>query len=414
MHDQQPAPLERRVGLFGATMMGLGSILGTGVFVSIGIAAGVAGAGVVLAIAIAAVVATCNALSSAQLAASHPVSGGAYEYGFRYLRPSLGFAAGWMFLCAKSASAATAALGFTGYLLSASGQDATWLVPISLAVVAVLTAIVLAGIHQSSRVNIVIVSLTLVSLLAFCLAGVPEVSLENLKFSTPPTSLLHASALMFVAFTGYGRIATLGEEVIDPRRTIPKAIVTTLTISALLYLAVAAVAIGAAGAGALAAATTADAAPLEVIARTFAMPVHPLVSIGAMTAMLGVLLNLILGLSRVVLAMARRGDMPRVLTDLRLAIVVVGLLIASLAAIGRIETTWTFSALTVLLYYSVTNFAALRLGGEDQLYSRWWSWGGLVACLGLALAVDSTTWWPTIGVLMLGLAWHALRRRQAA
>jgi len=396
-------------------MMGLGSILGTGVFVSIGIAAGVAGAGVVLAIALAAVVATCNALSSAQLAASHPVSGGTYEYGYRYLRPALGFSAGWMFMCAKSASAATAALGFAGYLLSTLGQDASYATPIALGVVTLMTAVVLAGIQQSSRVNVAIVALTLLSLVAFCAAGVPELSLENLAFRFEPASFLNASALMFVAFTGYGRIATLGEEVIDPRRTIPKAIVTTLVISALLYLAVAVVAIGSTGAEGLAVATRTKAAPLEVVSRGFALPISgpitALVSIGAMTAMLGVLLNLILGLSRVVLAMGRRGDLPQVFTDLRVAIVVVGVLIASLAAIGNIRTTWTFSALTVLLYYSITNLAALRLSPADRLYARLWSWAGLVACLGLALAVDFSTWPPALGVLLVGLVWHFVRQR---
>ena len=123
--------LQRELGVFGATMMGLGSIIGTGVFVSLGIAAGIAGAGVVIAVVLAAAVATCNALSSAQLAANHPVSGGTYEYGYRWLSPWLGFSAGWMFLCAKTASAATAALGFAGYLLNMAGQDARWLVPIA-------------------------------------------------------------------------------------------------------------------------------------------------------------------------------------------------------------------------------------------------------------------------------------------
>ena len=126
-------PLRRELGVASAVMLGLGSIVGTGVFVSIGIAAGVTGASVILAIPLAALVATCNALSSAQLAASHPVSGGTYEYGYHFLRPWLGFSAGWMFLCAKSASAATAALGFSGYLLHALGADAAGLVPVAVA-----------------------------------------------------------------------------------------------------------------------------------------------------------------------------------------------------------------------------------------------------------------------------------------
>jgi APA family basic amino acid/polyamine antiporter len=404
--------LQRELGVFGATMMGLGSILGTGVFVSIGIAAGIAGSAVVAAIALAAAVATCNALSSAQLAANHPVSGGTYEYGYRYLRPSLGFAAGWMFLCAKTASAATAALGFAGYLLNATGQPAGWLIPLAVATVVVLTTVVLAGIRLSNRVNIAIVSITLLSLLAFVVLGAPSIDAENLAFDFEPASLLEACALMFVAYTGYGRIATLGEEVRDPHRTIPRAIIVTLLISMAIYIAVAVVAVGAAGADRLFAATTENAAPLEVVARAFPLRVHNLVALGAMTAMLGVLLNLLLGLSRVLLAMGRRGDMPSVTANVSVAVVVIGIVIAALSATGSVKTTWTFSAFTVLIYYAVTNLAALRLNVEERLYHRAWAWCGLVACLALAFAVEPRIWQIGLAILAIGLVWHYCRLRR--
>ncbi|MDX1530457.1 MAG: APC family permease, partial [Rhodothermales bacterium] len=223
--------LVRELGTFGAVMMGLGSIVGTGVFVSIGIAAGVAGPAVVIAVAVGALVATFNGLSSAQLAANHPVSGGTYEYGYEFLRPALGFTAGWMFLVAKSASAATAALGFAGYLLGAFGLDTDrWLVPVALAGVAVLTAVVYTGIRRSNLTNIGIVSITLGTLVLFVIAGSPLALAEGTAhfaglFEAPGgggglRAVLYASALMFVAYTGYGRIATLGEEVRRPRTTI--------------------------------------------------------------------------------------------------------------------------------------------------------------------------------------------------
>lgn len=227
-----PVALKRELGTFGAVMMGLGSIVGTGVFVSIGIAAGITGPSVVLAVAIGALVATFNGLSSAQLAANHAVSGGTYEYGYKFLTPLLGFIAGWLFLIAKSASAATAALGFAGYLLAAFGASRDgWLVPLALFVVLVLTLVVLTGIRRSNTTNIVIVSITLGSLALFVLAGLPT-ALENVRsnftdfFAAPEgggglRSLLYASALMFVAYTGYGRIATLGEEVKSRLRRFP-------------------------------------------------------------------------------------------------------------------------------------------------------------------------------------------------
>lgn len=427
--------LRRELGLGGAIMMGLGSIVGTGVFVSIGIAAGLAGPAVLLAIALSALVATCNALSSAQLAASHPVSGGTYEYGYRYLNPWLGFTAGWMFLCAKSASAATAALGFAGYTLTAVGASGGYL-PVLLAVTAVgaVTLLVVSGIRQSNIANIAIVSVTLVALVGFCLAGLPIAWAQGSKhfwpfFSASPDgessvhALLHATALMFVAYTGYGRIATLGEEVREPARTIPRAIVVTLIVSAALYVAVGAVGIGAAGAEAMAAATAVQAAPLEVLSRGFDMPgLTWLVALGAVTAMLGVLLNLILGLSRMVLAMARRSDLPHGLaridhrgTTPYAAVLVVGVLIAGLALIGDVKTTWSFSALTVLIYYAVTNLAALRLPASMRLYSRLFPLGGLAACLFLTVWIDARTWIAGAGLLVIGLAgrWLAgARNRQ--
>ncbi len=384
--------LKRELGVLGAAMMGLGSIMGTGVFVSLGIAAGIAGADVVLAIIVAAAVATCNALSSAQLAANHPVSGGTYEYGYRYLNSWLGFSAGWMFLCAKTASAATAALGFAGYFVNATEQNVQWLVPIALGTAAAMTVVVLCGIRLSSRLNIAIVSVTLLSLAAFVVGGMPLVSTTRLRFTAEPLSLLHATSLMFVAFTGYGRIATLGEEVREPRSTIPRAIIITLAISAATYVAVAVVGVGAAGGEELAQAATENAAPLEEVAREFPLPVHRLVAIGAMTAMLGVLLNLLLGLSRVLLAMGRRSDMPHAAANLSIAVVATGIAISALVAIGNVKMNWSFSAFTVLVYYAITNLAALRLRDEERLYPRWIAWVGLASCLSLAFAVEWRVW----------------------
>ena len=422
--------LKRELGVPGAVMMGLGSIVGAGVFVSIGVAAGVAGPAVVLAIGIAAFVALCNALSSAQLAASHSVSGGTYEYGYAYLNPALGFTAGWMFLCAKSASAATAALGFAGYLLHSFGVDAgAWLVPVAVFTCAVMTGVVLGGMRRSNAANIAIVSITLLALASFVLAGIPTLIQDGVANFTPffeapdagdagaLSNLLYACALMFVAYTGYGRIATLGEEVREPRRVIPRAIVITLAVSAALYMAVGVVAIGALGAAGMGGAAHTSAAPLEFAARQFGLPgVHGLVAVGAMTAMLGVLLNLILGLSRVVLAMGRRADLPGFTARIDaggspwIAVILTGGVIMALAAIGDVETTWSFSAFTVLIYYGITNLAALRLKPEDRLFSRAFAWCGLAACVFLAFWVDWRIWLTGLGLIAAGLIWQGLWR----
>ncbi|MCA9895612.1 MAG: amino acid permease [Anaerolineae bacterium] len=419
----QAGQLKRELGIFGAVMMGLGSIVGTGIFVSVGIGAGIAGPAVLLAIALAALVASCNGISSAQLAANHPVSGGTYEYGYRYLNPRLGFIAGWLFLLAKSASAATAALGFSGYVLDAlNAETSVWLVPLALATVILLTMIVLGGLRRSNLANTLIVSLTLLALAAFVAVGLTRIDAANFSpfFAQDETgtlpALLHATALMFVAYTGYGRVATLGEEVRDPRRTVPRAVIATLIVTMLLYMSVAFVGVGVLGAPGLAQATAETSAPLEAAAATYGVPpVHWLVTIGAMTAMLGVLLNLILGLSRVLLAMGRRGDMPPAVARLNtsattpfVAVIIMGIVIGGLVLIGNVRTTWSFSAFTVLMYYSLTNLSALRLKPDERLFSPLISVAGLIGCLFLAFWVQPEIWLIGLILIAVGLIWQQI------
>jgi basic amino acid/polyamine antiporter, APA family len=428
MSDGAPR-LRAELGLGGAVLTGLGSILGTGVFVSIGIAAGVTGPSVVVAVALGALVATANGLSSAQLAAVHPVSGGTYEYGYRFLTPVLGFTAGWTFLLAKSASAATAALGFGGYLTDLIDAPGRLVVPLAVGLVVVLTLVVLTGLRRSTAVNTAVVAVTLAGLGLFVAAGLPEVTSTSFSgFFTAPegdggaAGFLEAVALMFVAYTGYGRIATLGEEVRRPRHTIPRAIVVTLAVTMVVYVLVAFVAVGAGTADALAGATGRRAAPLQTLARDFGRSgVAPVVAVAAVTAMAGVLLNLILGLSRVLLAMGRRRDVPPALGAIDrsgrtpvAAVVLTGVAVAAIALVGDVGLTWSFSAFAVLVYYALTNLAALRLDPADRLYPRWISWAGLAACAFLAWWVDPAVWLVGLVAIAAGLAGRHGYRRWAA
>lgn len=404
--------LKRVVGLPGAVLLGLGSILGTGVFVSIGLAAGITGSSVVIATLIAGGLATFNGLSSAQLAAAHPVSGGTYEYGYRFLSPALGFSAGWLFLCAKSASAATAALGFITYALGVAEIDDAYRPALAVTVVALMTWLVAGGLSRSNRVNALLVLLTSACLAVFVIAGLSSNhDWPPLDFKGGEAGLLEASALMFVAFAGYGRIATLGEEVHDPRRTIPRAIIVTLVVTAVLYLSVAVAYVSGVG-------ESPRGASLEQVARGFEWPrLHWGVAAGAMLAMLGVLLNLLLGLSRVALAMARRGDLPALVGRLnmrdqpRTAVLFVGVLVAGLAALGDVRTTWSFSAFMVLVYYALTNLAALRLPPELRLFPRWVSALGLLGCAGLAFWVTPAIWASGLGLIAVGLTIRAVAKR---
>ncbi len=427
--------LQRQISVAGAVLLGMGAILGSGVFVSLWMGVTLAGPWALAAVAAAAALAVCNGLSSAQLAANHPVSGGTYEYGYRLLTPSLGFMAGWFFLCAKSASAATAALAVAGaWMVTAEGQ-ARWLVVIALITVALLTGLVLAGVRRSNVANAVLVGLTLLTLALLVGWGVMRVA-EPAAAASPAggagggdgsadgggfTVVLQAAALIFVAYTGYGRIATMGEEIREPRRSIPRAMVITLALSALVYMLVTWVLVR--HAGRIEAADAArQAAPLPLLAEKLGGTwLAWMLALGATAALLGVLLNLILGLSRIVLAMGRRGDLPaatarlnRAATAPWVAVLVVGAVIAALVLIGDVRATWSLSALTVLIYYALTNAAALCLPDEQRLYPRSIAVAGLVGCLLLAAFVPPLYWAIGGGVALAGLAWHAVARRLAA
>ena len=445
--------------------MGLGSIIGTGVFVSIAIATDIAGSSVLIAIILAAFLALFNGLSSAQLAAAHPVSGGTYEYGYHFLNHWFGFTAGWTFLVAKSASAATAILGTVAYSFHMAGISPGPVTHLIAGYVLLLTVTLLVrgGIRQSDRANRWMVLITLIGLLLFAGAawltnGLPTTPFGDAmrqmtgdvasitgagdatgaigalgpnstpdthntpgSHNTPVASLFYATALMFVAYTGYGRIATLGEEVKNPQKTIPRAIITTMIVVVLLYLLITATVIQLMGAEAFAATLQGEAAPLVMASEILQISwIRWAVSIAAITAMTGVLLNLLLGLSRVLLSMARRSDMPTQFQTIHpsngsptKAVWGSFAIIAILLSTGSVQFTWSFSAVTVLIYYAITNLAALRLRGDERRFPAWISLAGLAGCLFLTLWVKAAIWLPAAGVLLAGWVWHAAAIRIA-
>jgi basic amino acid/polyamine antiporter, APA family len=447
--DYASAPLRRQIGLFGAVMLGLGSILGTGVFVGLAQATALAGPWVLLAIVLAGLLAFCNAMSSAQLAAAYPVSGGTYEYGYRLLSPAWGFMAGWTFLLAKSASAATAALAvgfsfswwFEGIWLDhmpASFYDLDfgrlgrihrfdllflkWTGPlVAIGTVVFLVSAALVGVKRTNRTITATVMFTIAAIVVVCGAAMLDTSIYKWPASNSPprpdsfSDVALAIALVFVAFTGYGRLATLGEEVINPARVIPRAMLIALIVAASLYLAVA-------GTNLLSWPYRHSTKEGDFVAIIADVCGHKswegfIIALSALTAMLGVLLNLILGLSRVWLAMGRRGDMPRRLAKVSKrsgtpvpATVLAGLAIAAIVLVGDVRLTWSFSAFSVLIYYAITNWACLRLPAEHRRYPRALAWIGLVSCLSLAWFVEVKVWAVGVGLIAVGLVWHRLRR----
>ena len=410
--------LKRDLNLLAAVAVGLGAIIGAGIFVVTGVAAGIAGASFLIGLLIAGVVATFNALSSAQLAATYPQSGGTYEYGHQVLEPAFGFAAGWMFLASKLAAGGTVALGFAHYLSALiPGLPER---PVAIAAVLLLTLVNYFGIQKTGLLNTAIVSVSVLSLLTFVIAGIPSINLQNLQPFAPAgwAGILRSAALLFFAYTGYARLATLGEEVREPHKTIPRAIILALTIAAALYAAVAFVAVANIGATGMAASPS----PIEAAAKAFIWPqVSEVVAIGATTAMLGVLLSQILGISRMIFAMARRGDLPSALAHVHPVHAVPdrGIFLTAAAMLlvilfGTLEVIVATAAFTILLYYSIANLAAFRMRLEDRLYPRWIPVLGLISCLVLAATLELNVILSGLGLLALGflLCWlfHRLAR----
>jgi APA family basic amino acid/polyamine antiporter len=407
--------LRRDLGLLDAVGIGFGAIVGAGIFVVTGVAAGIAGPALLLGLLIAGIAATANALSSAQLAAEYPFAGGTYEYGYRVLNPAAGFAAGWMFLASKLTAAGTVALGLAGYV----NAVLPGVPPRALAVAAILlfTALNYFGIRRSSRANLVIVTISVGTLLLFAVAGAPAVRLEHLRPFAPVGAhgTLEAAALLFFAYTGYARIATLAEEVREPRRVIPQAILITIGGAICLYALVAFVAVGLVGSDAMAA----TSAPLHIAAEAAAPGWLPLlVSVAGVTAMLGVILSQVLGLSRMAFAMARRGDLPRALEHVHpvhhvpdRAVLVIGGIAAVIAATGTLAAVASTAAFTILVYYGIANVAAIRMPAHAKLYSDVVPIVGLIACTTLAVSLDSGVVLTGTGVLVGGFLVRSLGQR---
>lgn len=410
MTTAEAPALKRTIGLVAAIGFGLGSMVGTGVFVYTGVASGMAGAAVLVSVILAGLAATCNGLSSAELAAAYPRSGGTYDYAGRLLSPWAGFLAGWLFLAAKTTSAAATALGFGAYV-----GELTSLPPLALsgALVAGVTILNLFRLTKAGLINLALVSVSVLALAAFVATGLPRVSPERFAPFAPHglRGVLSASALLFVAYAGYGRIATMGEEVKDPKRTIPIALVASLGFAALLYVLVTAVAVGSIGAEAFAAAAG-SGAPLEAAAGPGW--VKAALSAGAATALGSVFLNLMLGLSRMAFAMARGNDLPGPIAKVNaasspfMAVAFVGAVVGALVAIRNIVGLVSVSAFTVLVYYGLTNLSALRLKREERLVHPAVPWAGLVFCLSLAASVPWRHLTVGASVLAAGVVWRAL------
>ena len=373
--EPPPSRLARRLGTFDAVVLGLGAMIGAGIFAALGPAADAAGSGLLLGLLIAAFVAFCNATSSAELAALYPESGGTYVYGRRRLGAFWGYLAGWCFIIGKTASCAAMALTFGSYV------DADIARPLGIAAVVGVAAVNYFGVQKTATATRVVVAFVLVSLaavvFAVLLGGDADAGRLTPMYDADfgPDGVLQAAGLLFFAFAGYARIATLGEEVRDPETTIPRAIPIALAIALVTYFVVAVAALAALGPDALA---EADAPLVDAVKAAGAGDLAPLVRAGAAVASLGVLLSLLAGVSRTVFSMAANRDLPGALDHVSerhrvpdYAEIVVAVFVIAVVVAADVRHAIGFSSFGVLLYYAIANASAYTLSSEALRWPRW-------------------------------------------
>ncbi|MFJ7076191.1 APC family permease [Streptomyces sp. NPDC098781] len=406
--------LRRTLGVGDAVMIGLGSMIGAGIFAALGPAARAAGSGLLLGLAVAAVVAYCNAMSSARLAALYPASGGTYVYGRERLGEFWGYLAGWAFVIGKTASCAAMALTVGTYVWPGQAHA------VAVAAVVALTAVNYGGIQKSAwltRAIVAVVVAVLACVVVVCLgSGESDAGRLGVGASDGVDGVLQAAGLLFFAFAGYARIATLGEEVRDPSRTIPRAIPLALGIALAVYVYVAVAVLSVLGSDGLGDAE----APLADAVRAAGVPgLVPVVRVGAAVAALGSLLALILGVSRTTLAMARDRHLPGALAAVHprfqvphRAELAVGAAVAVLAATVDVRSAIGFSSFGVLVYYAVANASAWTL--DSALTSRVVPAAGLLGCLLLAFSLPGISVVVGAGVLAVGVGAYGVRRWVAA
>lgn len=434
--------LERRLGLSDAVVLGLGAMVGAGVFVAFAPAAARAGSLVWVSLAVAAVVAVCNALSSARLAAQFPSAGGTYVYGRELLGPLPGFLAGWGFVVGKTASCAAMALTAGLYLWPGHAGL------VAAAAVLALTMLSVLGVQRTAAASKVLVGIVLVVLAVFVAMAWVTGPASAGPVASPPAvdgeawparvlGVLGGAGFCFFAFAGYARIATLGEEVREPARTIPRAVVVAITVVIGVYAAVLAATVHLLGVGGVAA----SAAPvLDAAAQIGGAGgggagdggagdggesggggvLASVVRVAAGIAALGALLGGVLGVSRTAMAMARDRHLPAPLAAVHpttrtpyVAELCVGVLVAAIVLVADVRQAIGFSSFAVLIYYLVANTAALRL---DRRRRRLPAWVPVLGAIGCVVVAGSLPWQSVIGgvvVFVVGGAVYAVTRRRA-
>ena len=395
--------LSRTLGPLGASAIGVASMVGAGVFYVFAPATALAGSWVLLALVIAGLIAILNALSMAQLALRHPVSGGAYSFATRYISGEVGFLAGWLFLAGKTASVGAIAL-----------IAATYLVPVHAPLVAafliaIFAAVNISGVRTTAWVSVGIATVVVATLLMVsgtALVGAPSFMPSGGSF----TGVLQASGLLFFAFAGYARMATLGDEVKNPERVLPRVIMGTLIGVLALYALVGFALLWGLGAQqlALSRAPVAELVPLSLQGVVVAV---------AVLASVGSLMTVLAALSRVSMAMAADQNLPRILariwprTSTPAVAETTGAMLA-IVLVLTVEPLWLVgaSAGSVLLYYAIAHWSALAQPATERVIWRGVPVVGLLVCLFIVITLPSASLLTTLVIAGSGVLVVVFRR----
>ena len=409
--------LKPSLGFLDATAISVGAIIGGGIFVVTGIVAGVAGSALVVSMILAALIAFFTALSFVELTSWQPVEGSVYEYTRQLISPFSGFLAGWMWMVSNTFTGAAVSLGFAYYL--------TVLIPSlpSNIVAAVLcftfTALNFFGVRQSARINTVLVGAKLLILVFFVAFGAFNANTNNfLPFEPFSAGVLYGAYFIFFAYTGFARVAVVAEEVEYAERNVPRALLLSLVISTIIYVLVGIVALGLVGSAKL----SGSASPLAEAMSATGNPIAlQLVSFGGLLATASVLLTAILGVSRMAFSMARRGDMPQVLSKLHgsfctpyYSIWAIGILMSVLVLFFDLTGVVAVSTFGALFYYALTNVAAFKLKTGKRRYHRLISMIGLITCMILlvfVLRVATQAWIIGVICLVAGTIYYGLKKK---
>jgi APA family basic amino acid/polyamine antiporter len=393
----------QQVGLVGAVAIGLASMLGAGVFVVFHTAYAITPTGYFFALALAAVVAILNSWSIYSLARAVDRPGGVYAYSRIYLGDGFSFASGFAFVFGKIGSIAAIALAFNSYVL---GQYRFW--PAAGAIL-LLAAVNILGIQRTAAVAAILATVSVVYFSYIAIAGL-TISAPPLVLPAPDAApsvlnVLSAAAVFFFAFAGYARVATLGSEVREAKRNIPKAIVISLSFVAVLYFALAIVMQKFLGLNLFT-----DEAPFKEVSAVL-LPVlsQPITVVVAVLASLGSMLALLAGVSRTAASMGEDRELPAWFKKRNrfgspwLAEVIVAAGAIALVAVGDLSWVIGFSSFSVLFYYSIGHLSVLRQVESERVAPRAVAVVGFLLCWALAFMVPGPAVPVSLAVIAVAL-----------